>query len=170
MATGADRPGPRRSPWPCSHDRPGSFNEDARRASHEELAVAKLLVAEGHHVRTLAERRGGRTPDLLACGVTVEVKAFLSLAERGGRPPQAEKVANKLLDASGQGTVVVIWGPTSGLSQPVARAGFTLFQDKAKTEGLKMARQARIIGKDFDLTLAPSAVLNRRPSPPALGA
>lgn len=144
--------------WPCRHGgAAGRFDETARRASHQELAVAQVLVSEGHDVRTVAERRGDRTPDLVACGTSVEVKAFQALAERQGRPPTAKGVANKLLDARGQGSVAVIWAEGSGLSLATAKAGYSLFCRQAATEGLGRARGVRIIGDGFDMTLSAAA-------------
>ncbi len=48
--------------------------------------MAQILAAEGHQVRTVAERKGARTPDLIACGTSVEVKAFQTLEQRSGAP------------------------------------------------------------------------------------
>jgi hypothetical protein len=139
--------------WPCRHPgRAGTFDETARRASHQELAVAKTLVSEGHEVRTVAERKGARTPDLEACGASVEVKSFQGLAERGGRAPRAESVANKLLDARGQGSIAVILATGSGLSATAARAGYDMFRDRAVTEGLGKVRGVRVMGDGFDVS------------------
>lgn len=143
--------------WPCRHGGPGSYDERPRRASHEELAVAELLVAEGHHVRTVAEGRAGRTPDLLACGVSVEVKSFRSLEERQGRAPSPISVANKILDASRQGAVAVIWGPASGLSKRAAQSGYNVFCEQAASKGLGRPTQVRIVGQGFDLKFSPVA-------------
>ena len=155
MTAGQPRPGP---VWPCRH-RPGegtgSYEESARRASHEELAVARLLVGEGHHVRTVPEGRGGRSPDLLACGVSVEVKSFQALAARDGRPPGPQAVANKLLDARGQGAVAILWAGRSGLTEAVARDGFARFCQEAAVKGLGRSRAVRIVGDGFDLSLSP---------------
>jgi hypothetical protein len=146
--------------WHCHHGgADGSFDETARRASHEELGVAKVLVAEGHNVRTLLERKGARTPDLVACGTSVEVKAFQSLQQRDGRPPRPEHVANKLLDARGQGAVAVIWAGASGLTQATAQAGYGLFCERAREKGLGLARAVRVIGDGFDISFRPSADL-----------
>jgi hypothetical protein len=148
------------APWLCQHEpAAGTFDESARRASHEELAVARVLVAEGHQVRTVPERAGARSPDLVACGTSVEVKAFLGLEERGGRPPGPRAVANKVLDARGQGAVAVLWAGTSGLSPATARAGHALFCDRALGEGLGRLRAVRVIGPDFDISLSPAAGL-----------
>jgi hypothetical protein len=121
--------------------------------------VAEVLVAEGHHVRTVAERRGTRTPDLIACATSVEVKSFQSLGERGGRPPSAGRVANKILDARGQGAVAVLWGGDSGLTQSTARAGYGAFCERALDEGLGRLRAVRVIGEGFDLSFRPAADL-----------
>ncbi|HTW09184.1 MAG TPA: hypothetical protein VME46_16885 [Acidimicrobiales bacterium] len=147
-------------PWPCRHHGPGTFDEQARRASHEELAVARLYQAEGHGVRTLAERRGARTADLLVCGVPVEVKSFRSVAERGGVPPSAKSVANKLLDARGQGVVAVIWATNSGLRPETAHAGYEMFCQKAADDGLEKLRAVRMVGEGWDLSR--NAVLDMR--------
>ncbi len=84
------RPGPS---WPCRHHgAAGSFDESERRASHDELAAAQILAAEGHQVRTVAERRGARTADLTACGTSVEVKGFRTLeATRPASSGRAER-------------------------------------------------------------------------------
>jgi hypothetical protein len=142
-------------PWACRHHgASGSFDETARRATHDELAVAQILAAEGHHVRTVAERTGARTPDLTACGTSVEVKAFQTLEQRSGRPPSARSVANKILDARGQGAVAVVWAGDSGLTRATARAGYAMFCEKAVEKGLGRLRAVRVLGKDFDLSLA----------------
>ena len=147
-------------PWRCHHSGPGSYDETARRVDHPEHAIAQLLVQEGHHVRSLPEGRGpGRTPDFLACGVTVEVKAFLSLAERGGRPPDAGKVANKMIDARDQGAVTFISGRGSGLSEATARSGYLLFCQNALEKGLGKTRSIRVLGEGFEASFDPVADL-----------
>jgi hypothetical protein len=139
--------------WPCRHPGgAGTFDETARRASHQELAVATTLVSEGHNVRTVAERKGARTPDLEACGTSVEVKSFQSLTDRDGRPPRPESVANKLLDARGQGSIAVVLATGSGLSAGAARAGYDMFRDRAVTEGLGKVRGVRVMGDGFDMS------------------
>jgi len=151
IATGNARgPGP---VWLCRHPTgAGTFEEAARRASHEELAVAKVLVAEGHRVRTVPERRGARSADLVACGTSVEVKAFQALAERGGKRPGSQAVANKILDARGQGAVAVLWGGESGLSLAAARQGYGMFCQRALDEGPGRLRAVRMIGAGFDIS------------------
>ena len=153
--------------WPCRHSGgAGTFDETARRASHQELAVAMVLVSEGHDVRTVAERRSARTPDLLACGTSVEVKGFQNLSERGGRAPSPERVANKLLDARGQGSVAVIWGAGSGLTPVTARSGYDMFRERARQIGLGKMRAVRIMGDGFDVSfgMAPDVRLAKRPA------
>ena len=138
---------------PCRHHgTTGSLDESQRRASHEELAVAQILAAEGHQVRTVAERKGARTPDLIACGTSVEVKAFQTLEQRSGRPPSARSVANKILDARGQGALAVVRGGDSGLTKAAARAGYAMFCEHAAEKGLGRLRAVRVIGKDFDMS------------------
>lgn len=143
-------------PWRCQHNAPGSFDESARRVGHPELKVAELLVREGHHVRSLVDGVGpGRTPDFSACGVTVEVKTFRSLDERRGHLPDAVKVANKIVDGSGQGAVVFVLGGESGLSEGAARSGYMLFCQHALDKGLGKARSVRVVGEGFDLVFDP---------------
>jgi hypothetical protein len=145
--------------WTCHHphDHTGRYDESARRASHSELAVARLLTSEGHDVKTVAETRGVRTPDLVACGVPVEVKAFATLEQRDGSVPRARHLANKLLDARTQGAVAVVWGLGSGLSEATARAGFSLFCERAASTslGLGQLRSVRLVGDGFDLSFSP---------------
>jgi hypothetical protein len=119
--------------------------------------VAQVLAAEGHQVRTVAERSGARTPDLTACGTSVEVKAFQTLEQRGGRPPRARSVANKILDARGQGAVAVVRAGDSGLTKATAQAGYALFCEHAAEKGLGRLRAVRVLGKDFDISLAAAA-------------
>jgi hypothetical protein len=138
---------------PCRHHgTTGSLDESQRRASHEELAVALALAAEGHQVRTVAERKGARTPDLIACGTSVEVKAFQTLEQRSGRPPSPRSVANKLLDARGQGALAVVQGGDSGLTKATARAGYAMFCEHAAQKGLGRLRAVRVLGKGFDMS------------------
>jgi hypothetical protein len=147
-------------PWRCRHSGPGSFDESARRVSHAELAVADLLVREGHRARSLPDGRGrGRTPDFLVCGVTVEAKSFESLSQRGGRPPSAASVANRIIDASGQGSVAVLAGGESGLSEATVRSGYLLFCQQATAIGLGRLRWVRAVGEGFDITFDPVADL-----------
>lgn len=150
--------------WQCYHSGgAGIFDETSRRASHEELAVAKVLAGEGHYVRTAPERPGVRTPDLIACGTSVEVKSFRSLSERDGRPPSAGAVARKLLDARGQGALAVIWAGESGLSEATARAGYASFCQRALEHGMGKMRSVRMIGDGFDVSVRPAADLRSAP-------
>lgn len=145
-------------PWRCRHTGPGTYDETARRVDHPEYAVAQLLVREGHHVRSLPERAGsGKTSDFVACGVMVEVKAFQSLSERHGRPPSAEGVVNKLVTASEQGAVGVVWAGASGLSAASARAGYVMYCLHAVGHGLGRLRSVRVVGEGFDISFDPVA-------------
>jgi hypothetical protein len=121
-----------------------------------------LLAGEGHDVRTVAEQEGRRTADMTACGIPVEVKAFDTLQRRGGRPPRAEQVANKLLDARGQGAVAVIWGPASGLTEAAARAGYELFCRQCAGSGLGRIVSVRLLGRGFDISFRPAAAARRQ--------
>lgn len=126
----------------------GYLDEIARRLSHEEHAVATRLAAEGHAVRSLAaSRRGARTADLEVCGRPVEVKSWLPVYERGGRPATARSVLNKLLDAAQQAEVCVLYGRGSGLTAATVRSGVSLYARRAE-RGLAAIRA---IGDGFDV-------------------
>lgn len=126
----------------------GYLDETARRLSHEEHAVATRLAAEGHAVRSLASGRGGsRTADLDVCGQAVEVKSWLPLSERGGRPATARSVLNKLLDAGEQGDICVLYGRGSGLTAATVRSGVSLY---ARRSGRGLT-SIRAIGDGFDV-------------------
>lgn len=156
---------------------PGHLDETARRLSHEELAVARLLAAEGHDVRSLAEsRRGGRRPDLLVCGTPLEIKSFAPVAERR-RAPTPYSVLNKLLDASGQARHAVLLGTGSGLSESTVRRGVARYvSDRGPARALSTLR---IVGDGYDLTWTRRRSLQlpgglgsppgRRPPGPGLG-
>jgi hypothetical protein len=141
---------------PDDHGASGSVDERARRLSHEELAVARQLAAEGHRVRSLPERGGaGPTADMEACGVPVEVKSFLRAAgHRGGRGvnrgmPTAWSVYNKLAAAKEQAPVAVVYGRGSGLRAEVARRGVERFARDGRHGAIK---SVRVLGDGFDLS------------------
>lgn len=139
--------------WPAcaSHHmrQPGLLDERARRLSHEELAVADLLTAEGHRVNSLSESsRGGRRPDLEVCGALVEVKSFLPIEERG-RPPSPQSVFNKLVNAAGQAEAVVLWGRGSGLTEATVRSGLARL---AADRRALSPTAVRAVGDGFDLS------------------
>lgn len=132
------------------------MDETARRLMHEELAVARLFVAEGHEVRSLPEsRRGGRKPDLLVCGTTVEIKSFAPEVERR-RLPTPQSVYNKLVDASGQSPNAVLLAKGSGLTESAARRGVARYAAEPRSE--KPLSTVRILGDGFELAWV------RRPS------
>jgi hypothetical protein len=155
-----DRPGP-----PCGQlhqAAAGHLDETARRLSHEELAIAELLVAEGHDVRSVPEsRRGGRRADLSVCGAAVEVKSFLALDDRT-RQPGARSVYNKLADAAGQARHVVLIGRGSGLSPAAVRQGLARWARRAGPE--PVLDSVRAVGDGYDLTwsCAPGRALDPR--------
>ncbi len=129
--------------------RPGVVDERARRLSHEEMAVADRLASEGHHVRSLPERRGrGRVADLEACGVAVEVKSWLSLTERNGRAPSPRSILNKLVQAGRQAPTVVLNGYGTGLTVGAARLGMALYSARPDAGLLS---SVRVLGDGFDL-------------------
>lgn len=127
----------------------GALDETARRLSHEELAVATRLAVEGHQVRSLPERPGrGPVADLAVCGSPVEVKSFLSLAERAGRIPTARSVCNKLLGARAQAPTTVLYACGSGLDAPTAAAGIAEFGARGRPGRITAVR---VVGDGFDL-------------------
>jgi hypothetical protein len=137
----------------CAHDgaTTGYLDETARRLSHEEYAVARYLAAEGHAVRSLdTSRDGSRRADLDVCGQRVEVKSWLPLAERHGRPPTPRSVLNKLIQASQQGDICVLYGRRSSLSPSVVRQGVGLYAARRASPG--GLRAIRAIGDGFDLS------------------
>jgi hypothetical protein len=135
----------------------GAIDERARRLSHEEMAVADRLASEGHHVRSLPDGRGrGRMADLDACGVAVEVKSWLSLAERAGRAPSPRSILNKLVDGGRQASTVVLNGYGTGLTAGAARRGMALYSARPAT-GLT---SVRILGDGFDLAWTRQPELN----------
>lgn len=153
---------------PGAHGATGSFDEAARRLSHAEHAVARLLEAEGHRVAALAEG-GGPRADLDVCGVAVEVKSWLPAARRGGRAPSARSVCNKLLDAGRQGSAAVLWAAGSGLPEAEARRGVALYAALGRPGAL---RSLRVVGDGYDLSWRVGPDLARAASArggPALG-
>lgn len=140
----------------------GRVDESARRLSHEEYAVARLLAGEGHDVRSLPEsRRGGRRPDLLVCGTTVEVKSFAPVAERR-RMPTPQSVFNKLMDAGGQASHVVLVAGGSGLSAVTARRGLARYA--ADRRERPVLASVRVVGDGYDLAWSrPAGVEVGRP-------
>jgi hypothetical protein len=164
------------------HDRDrgrGHLDETARRLSHAELAVARLLAAEGHRVRSLPERPGrARTADLDVCGQPVEVKSWLAPSERQGRALTPKSVVNKLVQAHGQSACAVLFAGGSGLTDLTARAGLTAYASRPDSTRLA---EVRVVGDGFDLAMncrpgielaapAPAAALDpvpgRSPPPP----
>jgi len=145
------RPGPRPD-FGCHHDHRhlGSFDESARRLMHEELAVASLLVAEGHQVVALREEsRRGRTPDLAVCDRTAEVKTVCPPEPELGGFPSAKTIRNKLVKAMGQSDTVIIHAAGSGLSASAVRQGVQLFAQRGEQGGI---RAVRILGDGYDLS------------------
>jgi hypothetical protein len=113
------------------------------------MAVAELLRSEGHDVRSLAVSRGaGRTPDLVLCGLPVEVKSWLALDAGRDRSPTAKSVVNKLLKADGQAATVVLNARGSGLTERAALAGMAEYASRVKAGHLATVR---VVGDGFDL-------------------
>lgn len=139
---------------------PGRVDERARRLSHEELAVARLLAGDGHQVRAVAESgRGGRRPDLEVCGSPVEVKSFVARADRS-RPPGGRSVYNKLVDGAGQAPAVVLFGGGSGLTPGAVRSGLAQLAASGRAPDLSCVR---VVGDGFDLAWVRPAEPGLRP-------
>lgn len=158
-----------------AHSRTGGhLDESARRLSHSEYAVARILASEGHDVRALPETPGrGRSPDLGVCRATMEVKSWASAAERGGAP-SSYSVYNKLVQASKQSDQAFLLADGSGLSEQAARQGLERYTNRRPKDVAPLSR-IRIKGDGFDLNVArvPVAKLpppsTRPPRGPELG-
>ena len=140
--------------------RSGRFDESARRLSHEELAVARLLVAAGHDVRSVAMAHHP-TPDLEVCGRQTEVKTL----RRGASPAT---LANALRRAREQGTDVIVDARVSGLLPLAAAQGVANFALKGQRGRIE---RVRVLGAGFDRTYRSQDLdrLARRPSGPRFG-
>jgi hypothetical protein len=129
----------------------GRLDESARRLDHPELAVARQLAAEGHAVRTVADRgRREPTPDLEVCGLPVEIKSLLSVAERGDHgAATARTVHNRLVSAARQAQVVVVATSGSGCTVAAAAAGVRSFAASGRTGRVAAVR---VLGDGWDLS------------------
>jgi hypothetical protein len=128
----------------------GSFDETARRVGHFELAAAELLIAEGHAVRSLPERRGnGPAPDFDVCGLLVEIKTLVPQAERpGGRPANDRSAYNRLLSGIDQAPTTILLAQGSGLCPADAAAGMQRFAARPRAG---QTTAVRIVGDGWDL-------------------
>ena len=110
-------------------------------------------------MRSLPEgRHRGRTADLEVCGVPVEVKSWLSLADRQGGPPSWRSVVNKLIGAEGQSQVVVLCASGSGLTASDAAIGIARYAAERPGSAINTVRA---IGDGFDLSWGRVPVLER---------
>lgn len=119
----------------------GRLDESARRLSHEELAVARMLVREGHDVRSVATGPVS-SPDLTVCRRETEIKTPQLGATRA-------TVNNELRRARNQGTDVIIDARRSGLQRSAAQQGvadFAARSDRGRVESV------RVLGAGFDLS------------------
>jgi hypothetical protein len=144
----------------------GRLDERERRLSHEEHAAARRLTAEGHDVRSNAERRGsGPVADLTVCGLPVEVKTLVAQAERpGGRAANARSVHNRLCDAIYQAPLTIVQAEGSGLTAADAVAGVRSFARRGRVGEV---RAVRVVGDGFDLSwrLVPERSISRPAQP-----
>jgi hypothetical protein len=155
----APAPGSRR---PAEHRHPpghqGQLDETARRLSHEELAVAELLVSEGHSVRSLATS-DRPTGDLSVCRRETEIKSL--------RPGATSRtVTNALKRAQEQGVDVLIDARKSGLLRLAAERGVS---DFAAGPHRGRVERVRVIGSGFDRSYQRHDLdrMGRRPGGPS---
>jgi hypothetical protein len=121
----------------------GTFDESERRVPWDELVVAKILVKEGHDVRSLHERSGeGQRADFDVCGVKTEVKTL----DPGAR---AKTLANALTRGRDQGEVLIVNATDSGLSRRLANQGVRDFADKGRFGHIG---EVRVLGSGFSLS------------------
>jgi hypothetical protein len=119
------------------------LDESERRLSWAELAMARMLVGEGHRVRALPERGGhGPTADFDVCGVKTEVKTL----DPGAT---ARTLVNALRRGRQQGEAVIVDATGSGLSRPLAERGVAHF---AVGGDLGDVGQVRVLGAGFSLS------------------
>ena len=123
--------------------------------------MARAFSEAGHDVQSVAEsRRGGRRPDLLACGESVEVKSFCAAVERQ-RAPSPQGVFNKLVDGAGQAPHVVLVGAGSGLSVETVRRGLSLYEsacvERRPTHQIPSLTSVRVMGDGYDVAWARGA-------------
>jgi hypothetical protein len=78
----------------------------------------------------------------------VEVKSWLSLAERNDRAPGPRSVLNKLVQAGRQAPAVVLNGYGTGLTVGAARLGMALYSARPDAGRLY---SVRVLGDGFDL-------------------
>lgn len=128
----------------CHHGREaGSFDESARRVSWPELEMGRLLAAEGHQVRAVADGRGqGKIADFDVCGVATEVKTL----RRGAT---SSTLANALRRGRDQGEIVIVNASASGLARDWADRGVREF---AAERRLGKISAVRVIGAGFELS------------------
>jgi hypothetical protein len=139
---------------------PGHLDESQRRLDYPELAAARMLVAEGHTVRTIKEGRGrGPTADFDVCGTPTEIKTLIPQAERrGARPANDRSVFNQLVRGINQGSVTIVMAKGSGLRPADAAAGVNRFAARAD-QGT--TRAVRCVGDGWDLGWTASRPVER---------
>ena len=114
----------------------------------DELVVARILVKEGHHVRSLHERNGeGPRPDFEVCGVTTEVKTLDPGAS-------VQTVKNALTRGRNQGEVLIVNAIDSGLSRRQADMGARLLRREG---GVGAHRRSPAHRRRFRSVLQPAA-------------
>jgi hypothetical protein len=130
----------------------GTFSEKERRVSWDELTLARILVSEGHQVRSQRERPGsGRTADFDVCGVKTEVKTL----DPGAT---SSTLCNAIRRGRDQGEQVIVNATNSGLPRHWAERGVDRFASKGefgRLEGL------RVLGAGFELTCARADLIRR---------
>jgi Contact-dependent growth inhibition CdiA C-terminal domain len=121
----------------------GTFSEKERRVSWDELTVARILVSEGHKVRSQRERPGsGRTADFDVCGEKTEVKTL----DPGAT---SSTLCNALRRGRDQGEQIIVNATNSGLPRHWAERGVHRFASKGEFGRLE---GVRVLGAGFELT------------------
>jgi hypothetical protein len=125
---------------------PGAVTGAVGGATKAELSIAQKLASEGKTVEILTPSNVARTADFLVNGVKVELKTLTEKATAG-------TLKNALAHAVGQGQGnVLIDSRSAGVTLAEAqKAAARVFSADSRL------RVVRIIGKDFDTTIARQA-------------
>jgi hypothetical protein len=123
---------------------PGALTGAVGRASRGELSIARKLVAEGKNVEVLATG-ASRTADFAVNGVKTELK----ILEGVKRVATSGTVKNAIGRALGQSGNVILDASGVNLTAEAAKQG------AARAFGAdKRLKAVRIIGRDYDFTIA----------------
>lgn len=124
---------------------PGAVTGAVGSASKAELTIAQKLAAEGKNVEVLAATGVGRTADFLVNGIKTELKTL----EGVNGVATSGTVKSAIGRALGQSGNVIVDASSVKLTAAEAQRG------AARAFGADQRLQVvRIIGKDFDFTIA----------------